>query len=163
MVGADAPVPAAQAAFGTQQGTFSPLNPYLREFRHFDPAVAGSRADRLDITATNISSIAIDPRRAGVTCKATLNVVSDGPLDVRLLGCGSKSFDGDGTGQVPASTEPIAMFGTPDDPSPFVGGPLPAEFGDKVPQPPLYWLPPMRFPPNFSVPFNPGSFETPPL
>ena len=44
-------------------------------------------ADRLEITATNIASVTIDPTRAGVTCAVELVVDSDGPLDVVLAGC----------------------------------------------------------------------------
>jgi hypothetical protein len=44
-------------------------------------------ADALTITATNIRSVTIDPQRARVSCHATLDVKSDGPLSVTLLGC----------------------------------------------------------------------------
>jgi hypothetical protein len=46
-------------------------------------------ADRLDVTATNVRSVTIDPRRARVDCGAKLDVHSDGPLKVVLAGCGS--------------------------------------------------------------------------
>ena len=50
-------------------------------------AEATTPADRLEITATNIARVTIDPARAGVTCDAELVVDSDGPLDVVLAGC----------------------------------------------------------------------------
>ncbi|MHB8233272.1 MAG: hypothetical protein ACYDHT_01320, partial [Solirubrobacteraceae bacterium] len=44
-------------------------------------------SDTLDITATNVSSVTIDAKRAKVNCKAHLNVVTDGPLTVTLADC----------------------------------------------------------------------------
>jgi hypothetical protein len=45
--------------------------------------------DRLVINATNIAALTIDPVAAHVTCHATLEIHSDGPLRVHLLGCRS--------------------------------------------------------------------------
>jgi hypothetical protein len=63
-------------------------NPYTREYRHLGSGPAQPASDRLTITATNIGSITIDPQRAKVSCGAKLDVKSDGPLSVTLLGCG---------------------------------------------------------------------------
>ncbi len=164
----DAPVPGAQLAFGSAQGTLSPVNPYMREFRHLADPARGEQASRLVITAKNIASIVIDPKRAGVTCGATLDVRSDGPLEVRLLGCGgAKSFPGTGADSVAeladAPAQQLSPMGTTDDPSPFVGMPWPAEFGN-APQPaPLHLLPPFRFPPNSELPIPVGNLEAPPV
>ena len=65
-----------------------PANPYTREFRHLPPGPAQTPSDTLTITAKNIGAITIDPQRANVTCDAELDVRSDGPLSVTLLGCG---------------------------------------------------------------------------
>jgi len=46
-----------------------------------------ARADELIITAHNLASITIDPRRARVSCDAVLKVTTDGPLTVTLAGC----------------------------------------------------------------------------
>ena len=62
---------------------------YGGQARDWGPAPPEPRADRLDITATNVKSVIIDPRRARVDCHAALNVHSDGPLKVVLSGCGS--------------------------------------------------------------------------
>jgi predicted esterase len=64
-----------------------PVNPYTREHRKLGPAVPQEKADRLSVVAGNIRSITIDVARAGVTCAADLDVSSDGPLSVTLLGC----------------------------------------------------------------------------
>ena len=53
-------------------------------------------ANQLDVTAIHVASVTIDPLRARVTCDATINVTSDGPLTVTLLGCPSSRHDGHG-------------------------------------------------------------------
>jgi pimeloyl-ACP methyl ester carboxylesterase len=61
---------------------------YAGQARSWGRAARTPKADRLDITATNVKRVTIDPRRARVTCRARLAVKSDGPLTVRLAGCG---------------------------------------------------------------------------
>ena len=46
-----------------------------------------ARQDLLVIKATNIKSVTIDPKAAHLTCHAKIQVHSDGPLTVTLLGC----------------------------------------------------------------------------
>ena len=58
-----------------------------RTWGAFKPA---PRQDKLVITATNIRSVTIDPKAARLTCKATIEVHSDGPLKVTLRGCPSR-------------------------------------------------------------------------
>ena len=41
----------------------------------------------IDIKAENVATLDIDPKRAKVSCNATVNVDSDGPIVVRLIGC----------------------------------------------------------------------------
>jgi hypothetical protein len=48
---------------------------------------AATRADSIDIHATNIAAATINVARAHVDCNAALNVTSDGPLTVTLPGC----------------------------------------------------------------------------
>jgi hypothetical protein len=84
----DAPVlPLAPGAGTLDGGSHGPL-PYTRRTFDWGPAPPESKADVLDIKATNLSAVTIDPRRARVSCRAKLNVVSDGPLEVTLAGCG---------------------------------------------------------------------------
>ncbi len=52
------------------------------------PARAQTPTDTLTITAKNIGSLVIDPQRAKVSCDAKLDVTTDGPLSITLLGCG---------------------------------------------------------------------------
>ena len=65
-----------------------PANPYLREFRHLRAGPVVPASDSLTITAKNIGSLTIDPQRAKVSCNAKLDVKTDGPLSITLLGCG---------------------------------------------------------------------------
>jgi dienelactone hydrolase len=46
------------------------------------------RRNVLTIAASNLATVTIDPRRAHVSCGARLRVKTDGPLTVRLAGCG---------------------------------------------------------------------------
>jgi hypothetical protein len=43
--------------------------------------------DVLDIKATNLSTATIDLARAGLDCRAQVNVTTDGPIKVTLAGC----------------------------------------------------------------------------
>jgi len=65
-----------------------PANPYTREYRHLASGPAQPASATLSITAKNIRSVTIDVQRAKVSCGAKLDVKSDGPLSVTLLGCG---------------------------------------------------------------------------
>ena len=46
------------------------------------------RKDEIDISATNLAKATIDVRRARVDCNAKLKISSDGPIAVKLPGCG---------------------------------------------------------------------------
>ena len=46
------------------------------------------RSDAVDVNATNIATAAIDVARARVDCNAKINVTTDGPIAITLLGCG---------------------------------------------------------------------------
>jgi len=61
--------------------------PYHEEQQTWGPIPTTAVADRLDITATNISAMTIDVVRAHVDCNVALSVKSDGPLLVTLAGC----------------------------------------------------------------------------
>jgi len=69
-----------------QGGAIAPFA-YVSNVQTLSTAPVTPVADTLDITATNISSIIIDPSRAKVDCNAKLNITSDGPIKVTLLGC----------------------------------------------------------------------------
>jgi hypothetical protein len=84
----DAPVAPMVPSAGTESGTTIALNSYTSEQRIKPAPLAAIAQDRLDITARNIATVTIDRKRARVSCNAALNVVTDGPLTVRMSGCG---------------------------------------------------------------------------
>lgn len=88
----DAPVQPVVLGKGIEPGTTVPLNPYTTETRTRTAPVIVAKANRLEIKATNISEITIDPRRAQVTCAVDLDVTTDGPLTVHLDRCGDRTF-----------------------------------------------------------------------
>lgn len=63
-------------------------------------------ADRLDINATNIGRVIIDPARAHVDCNAALSITSDGPVAVQLEGCPRAVVAAAQTGAVAAPVTP---------------------------------------------------------
>lgn len=67
-------------------GSHGPL-PYSERNLSWGGAPQQPKANELVITATNVRVVTIDPKRAGVTCRTKLTVISDGPLRVTLLGC----------------------------------------------------------------------------
>jgi hypothetical protein len=62
-------------------------NAYFTVERTWDQPKPIRRQDRIVINATNIRSVTIDPRAARVSCRAKIEVQSDGPLKVTLKGC----------------------------------------------------------------------------
>jgi hypothetical protein len=145
----DAPVPGVHREPGVAGGTFSPVNPYLREYRHLHDPVSTDAENELVIRSAGVDQLKIDPDRAGVDCDARLTVHTDGPLKVTLTGCDrTESFDGHDSGGL---AKPATY--RPNDPAkPLTGAfrhaPAPAELGGNVPRPPLRDAPPLRFPPN---------------
>jgi len=85
---ADAPVAPMVPNAGMESGTTIALNAYTSEQRIKPAPLPAVALDRLDITARNISTVTIDRKRARVSCNAALNVDTDGPLTVRMSGCG---------------------------------------------------------------------------
>lgn len=150
----DAPVPTKHTGPGLSSGTVVPTNAYLREYRHLpDPVKAPSR-NELDIAASDIGEVTIDPKRAGVGCDAKMNTKTNRDLTVHLLDCDrTEKFKGSGGagGITPYNpSDPLKDVTVPK------GAPLPAEVGN-VPQAPLADLPPLRFPPNTGNPSPTGS------
>ncbi len=88
----DAPKMPVVTTAGVEEGTTVPLNPYTTESRTPLPPVPTLAANKLIITATNIASVTIDPKQAKVSCSVALNVTTDGPLTVHLIGCGDRYF-----------------------------------------------------------------------
>ena len=52
------------------------------------------KQNRIDVTATGISSAIVNVGRAGVGCDAEVKIESDGPLEIRLAGCNRTATGG---------------------------------------------------------------------
>ncbi|MBA0124250.1 hypothetical protein H0B56_01705 [Haloechinothrix sp. YIM 98757] len=76
-----------QTELHSVSGNTVPVNPYLREFRHLPDPPEEPRENRIEINVTNIGSLAVDPAQAQVGCDTELDVTTDGPVEVTLLGC----------------------------------------------------------------------------
>jgi hypothetical protein len=84
----DAEVLPVATGGGVMTGGQNQAMTYASETRAWGPVPVAEAADRLTVTATNISRVVVDVERAGVTCAAGVDVTSDGPVDVVLAGCG---------------------------------------------------------------------------
>src|SRR6185369_6628303 len=78
---------ATQRGVGTLTGGNLGTLAFTRQFKTWGPAPPIMKADRIDLTATNVSALTINPKRAGVDCNVDLRITSDGPLTVKLTGC----------------------------------------------------------------------------
>ena len=85
----DAEVLPVATGGGAVVGGSIPAMPFHSRTRAWADAPKVAKADRLFVQATNVRSVTIDVRRARVSCGVTLDVKTDGPLDVVLAGCGT--------------------------------------------------------------------------
>jgi hypothetical protein len=79
---------------------------YVEQERTWDEPGTVPVENRLVIDATNIAAISIDPVTARVDCDVVLDITSDGPLEVRLLGC-PEAPASPGSGSEPPVATPI--------------------------------------------------------
>ncbi len=69
-------------------GHLGPIQ-FARQGQSWGAAPVTPKADAIDITATNVAAATIDPRRARITCNASVQIRrSDGPIAITLAGCG---------------------------------------------------------------------------
>ncbi len=84
----DPPVlPVALSAGTLNGGSHGPI-PYQRRTLDWGPAPAEAKANRMDLTASNLATATLDLARAGLGCDAKIAVTTDGPLTLTLAGCG---------------------------------------------------------------------------
>jgi hypothetical protein len=83
----DPPANATETGAGTLMGGQISAIPYTSQTKTWGKAPSAPKHDTLDVTATNISAVTIDAKRANVNCAASLNVKTDGPLTVTLADC----------------------------------------------------------------------------
>jgi hypothetical protein len=60
---------------------------YTKWVKTLMAAVPAAAGNQIDVTATNVGKVVIDPIRARINCSAVVNVASDGPIDVVIHGC----------------------------------------------------------------------------
>jgi hypothetical protein len=72
---------------GALTGGTIPAIGYERQRKEWGPVPSTPVADKLDIKATNVRAVTINVARARVSCNPTLDIQSDGPLQVSLAGC----------------------------------------------------------------------------
>lgn len=88
-IGLGDPTPSGtQRGAGVLSGGMIPAIGYVRQYQTWGPSPSATRSDAIDITATNLAAVTVDPARAGVDCAAQVGVKSDGPIQVTLAGCG---------------------------------------------------------------------------
>jgi hypothetical protein len=85
-LGDPTPLPEALSAGTLNGGSHGPL-PYTRRTLARGPAPVQAKADRIDVTVTDLATATIEPVRAGVDCNAQIEVTSDGPFELTLAGC----------------------------------------------------------------------------
>lgn len=61
--------------------------PYVETERTWSTPRRVARTNTITIDARNIGSLTIDPVAARVGCDVELDVITDGPIEIRLLGC----------------------------------------------------------------------------
>jgi Prolyl oligopeptidase family len=79
----------------TGTGAMPSGHTYTFQARQWGTPATQTPANRLDIEAENVRSVTIDPPRAKVDCDADMHVNTDGPLAVKLAGCGAWRHFGD--------------------------------------------------------------------
>jgi hypothetical protein len=96
----DAPVSATSVGSGRLEGgNLGPLE-FASRGKTWGNHPAAPRENVIDIAATNLARVSIDVERAHVACDVTLNIATDGPIDVALPGCG-RAVHAEPTGPLP--------------------------------------------------------------
>ena len=93
-----------QFSGGALVGGNVPVLGYDQQSQSWGAAPSAPVADRLDVSAVNVGTVTVDPRRARVDCNAVVDVVhTDGPLTVVLAGCGKAGVHTAVSGSVAAA------------------------------------------------------------
>lgn len=85
---ADPPVSDQQTGTGTLEGGALGTLLFTKQGRTWGDAPAAEKRDALTVTAEGVATATIDVKRAGLTCQADVKVSADGPLALKLAGCG---------------------------------------------------------------------------
>ncbi|HEY1592438.1 MAG TPA: alpha/beta hydrolase-fold protein [Solirubrobacteraceae bacterium] len=76
-----------QRGAGTVTGGMLPALAYVSQAQTWGSVPAAPRSDAIDVTASNLAAVTVDPARAHVDCRASLEVKTDGPVKITLAGC----------------------------------------------------------------------------
>lgn len=93
----DADVGEVEEGAGAVTGGARGPQSYRRRSREWGRPKAIAEADRLTVTAKNLTTATIDTKRARLSCSPLVDVKSDGPFDLRLS-CPAASASGDVAG-----------------------------------------------------------------
>jgi hypothetical protein len=85
--GDPAPKPTQRSAGTLSGGNFGTM-PYAEQSKAWGRSPSRPERDLLRVEAENLSRVVVRPKRAELTCGAKLRVTTDGPLVVKLAGCG---------------------------------------------------------------------------
>lgn len=77
-----------QHGAGTLTGGNIPVMAFASQYQTLSASPSIPVADEIDITATNLATATINPRRAAVDCNVKLNITTSAPITVTLAGCG---------------------------------------------------------------------------
>jgi hypothetical protein len=77
--------PTQHGAGGLAGGSFLDPYPFTSQSRSWGPPQSAPKANRISITAVNLSAATIDVGRAQVGCDVALDVHTDGPLTIHLV------------------------------------------------------------------------------
>ena len=87
------PQPTQSGTGSLEGGDTGPVAYTFQSREWSEPGEARPR-DVLELTAANLSRVTVHPKRAKLSCGADLEVRSDGPLQVKLAGCGRRESFG---------------------------------------------------------------------
>jgi len=77
-----------QTAPGTLEGGNLGPMPYNERLKTWGPGTSTTAHQVLHLNARNLAQLVVHPARARLSCNAHLDVTTDGPLALRLAGCG---------------------------------------------------------------------------
>ncbi|MEK6271844.1 MAG: hypothetical protein AABM42_04265 [Actinomycetota bacterium] len=70
-----------------QGGNVGPL-PYIEQSKSWSSATQTTARNVLHLDAENLAQVVVHPGRARLSCHPQLDVTTDGPLTLKLAGCG---------------------------------------------------------------------------
>ena len=88
----DPPAGQTKHSVGALTGGNQPAMAYVEQSKGWGKAPQTPRRNVLHLDVQNLSRVVVHPKRAKLGCDAKLRVQTDGPVEVRLAGCGTTHF-----------------------------------------------------------------------